>query len=158
MKVIEPLQFLAGPSPSVDGQLVASDGFCTEKVRADDHRVARIMEIYPIGSPKHRWSFRSVFVFLNEPPDDWAEQRPSRRSPKIPHPTVGDWVLKAFYADHQGDGGRRVTMKVDNDWNPWMSISRPDPEWDDWILMRTTQRTTMGTEGRPMNRLHDREL
>jgi hypothetical protein len=49
-------------------------------------------------------------------------------------------------------------MKMDNDWNPWVSISRPDLEWDDWILMRTTEPTTMGTEGRPMTRLHDREL
>jgi hypothetical protein len=72
-----------------------------------------------------------VFVFLNELPADWAEQRPLRRSPKISHPKDGDGILKAFCADHQGDGGRRVMMKVDNDWNPWMFISRPDPEWDD---------------------------
>jgi hypothetical protein len=76
---------------------------CTEKVGADDRRVARMMEIYHIGSPKHQWSFRSVFIFLNELPADWLEQRPSRRSPKISHPKVGDWILEAFYADHQGD-------------------------------------------------------
>jgi hypothetical protein len=114
MKVLEALQFLAGASPSVDGQLAGSDGFCTEKVCADDHRVARMIEIYLIRSPKHRWSFRSVFVFLNELPTDWAEQRPSRRSPKIFHPKVGDWILKAFYADRQGYRGRRVTIKVEN--------------------------------------------
>jgi hypothetical protein len=99
-----------------------------------------------------------VFVFLNELPADWEEQRPSRPSAKVSHPKVGDWLLKAFDADHQGDGGRRVTMKVDNDWNPWMSISSPGPEWDDWILMTTTEPTTMGTEGGPMSRLHDRKL
>jgi hypothetical protein len=66
MKVLEALQFLDGPIPSVDGQPAASDGFCTEKVRADDRRVARMIEIYLIGSPKHRWSFQSVCVFLND--------------------------------------------------------------------------------------------
>jgi hypothetical protein len=49
-------------------------------------------------------------------------------------------------------------MKVDNDWNPWMFISGLETEWDDWILMRTTEPTMMGAEGRPMSRLHGREL
>jgi hypothetical protein len=76
-----------------------------------------MMKIYPIGYPKYRWSFRSVFVFLNKLLAGWAGQRPSCRSPKISHPKVGDWILKPFYADDLGAGGRRVTMKVDNDWN-----------------------------------------
>jgi hypothetical protein len=74
MNVIEVVQFVAGAGALFDNEM-SSDAFRTEKGRHVD-RVSQMISIYPRGRiEEQRWSFRSLFIFLNELSEDWAAAR-----------------------------------------------------------------------------------
>jgi hypothetical protein len=54
---------------------MSSDAFRIEKVRHAD-RVSQMIPIYPRRQIEEQcWSFRSLFIFLNELSEDWAAAR-----------------------------------------------------------------------------------
>jgi hypothetical protein len=71
MNVIEAVQFVAGARALFDDEM-SSGAFRSEKVRHAD-RVSQMIPIYPRGRiEEQRWSFRSLFIFLNELSEDWV--------------------------------------------------------------------------------------
>jgi hypothetical protein len=118
MKVLEALRFMAGARAIVDDEVIHSDAFCTETVR-DNDRVNRMIRVTAraMGVEQQRWSFRSLFTFLNELSDNWG---------RIRNRVSGSQRLNVYSADQDGKGDRRVTVKVDEEWNISVQISRAD--------------------------------
>jgi hypothetical protein len=77
------------------------------------------------------WSFRSLFIFLNELSEDWAAARF-----KYPQKALRDastQCAEVCNADKEGRGKKQVTVKVGQNWDIAVQISRPDQmEWDEW--------------------------
>jgi hypothetical protein len=93
-----------------------------------------------MGVEQQGWSFRSLFTFLNELFDDWG---------RIRNRVLGSQHLKVYSADKDGKGDRRVTVKVDEEWNLSMQISRPDVVvWDKWKKITRQEDTSHGTRSR----------
>jgi hypothetical protein len=151
MNVLEALEFFAGARAIFNDEVVHSDAFCTAKIRGDD-RATQMIRVNPRGrgSEEQRWSFRSLFTFLNELSEDWGLIRN-----RIP----GACRLKIYYADQDGKGERRLTVKVDEDWKITVQISRPDlVAWDEWELMTASIETLHGTRGRENKRARLRSM
>jgi hypothetical protein len=121
-----------GTHALLDDKVIHSDAFCAETVR-DYDRGSRMIRAIPrvMSLEQHRWSFRSLFTFLNELSDDWG-----RIWNRIP----GSQHLKLYSADQDGKGDRPVTMRIDEGENISVQISRADVVvWDNWEKITTQE-------------------
>jgi hypothetical protein len=109
-----------------------------------EERPARMIRMHPNGTGEaHRWPFRSLFTFLNELPEDWAYVRNRRRAADE---NATGRQLKIYYADQQGRGEKRITVKIQPDgFLISIQISRPDlVEWDEWDPVTMKVETMQG--------------
>jgi hypothetical protein len=151
MKELEALQFMAGVRAIFDDEVIHSDAFCTETVR-DNDRVSRMIRVTPraMGVEQQCWSFRSLFTFLNEQSDDWG---------RIRNRIHGSQRLKLYSTDQNGKGDRRVTVKVNKEWNISVQISRPDAVvWDRRERITRQEDTSYGTRPRENKQARMRSL
>jgi hypothetical protein len=92
--------------------------------------VSRMIRVTPgaTGVEQQRWSFRSLLTFLNELSDVWG---------RIRNRVLGSQCLEMDSAEKDGEGDRRMTAKVGEEWNISVQISRPDMVvWDRWRGLR----------------------
>jgi hypothetical protein len=109
MNVVESRQFVAGARALLDDEM-SSDAFRTEKVRHAD-RVSQMIPIYPSGRiEQQRWSFRSLFIFLNELSEDWTAAR--FEYPQKALRDASTQRAKVYHADKEGRRKKRVIVKV----------------------------------------------
>jgi hypothetical protein len=146
------LRFLAGPRPIFEEEERMSEVFLSEKILAND-RCRRLIRIFPNQSPNCRWSFRSLFVFLNELPGDWTDWRSAGAAR-----SGGPSRLRFFYADRVGDGVNRIRVDVDSEWVPSVEMSRPDADWDAWSMQSVEEETREGTRGRENKKPHVKRM
>lgn len=157
MHVHDALDFMAGARAIFEDELTHSSAFLTSKVRTRD-RSSRMISTYPRGRiefAEQRWSFRSLFTFVNDLPGDWELVK-------------SDWTktdtlkrdMKLYYADARGSGKKRITVKIDAFWNISVKISRPDlVEWEDeWLPVTCVDETREGTRDRCNLRGTKREM
>jgi hypothetical protein len=124
MSLDRALEFVAGARAIFGQEVVRSDAFWTEKVRGRESSPKKSIGVNPRGTSEGMpWSFRSLFTFLNELPDDWAISRNRAGSfPAKPDPRN----LKIYHADGYGAGNKRVTVTIAADWTISVQMSRPD--------------------------------
>jgi hypothetical protein len=107
-----------------------------------------MIPIYPRGRiEEQRWSFRSLFIFLNELSEDWAAARF-----ECPQKTLRDASTqraKVYYGDKEGRGKKRVTVMVGQNWDLAVQMSQQDQvEWDEWECVEHREETSQGTRSR----------
>jgi hypothetical protein len=70
-----------------------------------------MIPIYPRGGiEEQHWSFRSLFIFLNELSEDWVAGR--FEYPQKALRDASTQRAKVYYADKEGRGKKRMTVKV----------------------------------------------
>jgi hypothetical protein len=154
MHVRDALDFLAGSRAIFNDEFCHSSAFLTARVRARD-RPSSMIAIYPRGRIEQRWSFRSLFTLLNDLGQDWGLMKCacSQLDGALSR------QLKFYYADVQGRGQQRLTVKIESDWTISASISRPDRVgWDEWDRCMIVGATDEGTRSRRNLREVSREM
>jgi hypothetical protein len=104
-----------------------------------------MITIYPRGRIEERcWSFGLLFIFPDELSEDWAAARF-----QYPQKVLRDASAqrdKVYCADREGRRKTRVTVKVRQNWDLAVQISRPDQVERECV--EHLEETSQGTRSR----------